>query len=109
MSSDSGEDSDETDAVSEQLSGSFINDGEYTQSPGHEQDIAGNGETQQLLHYAVDNAREEEDSPGLCRCASSCCCSCSCVAILSSYPYLPSLLKSTPRLQTSHHQLPQHV
>lgn len=74
MSSDSGDDSDETDAVSEQLSGSFINDGDYTQSPGHEQDRAGNGETQQLLHYAVDNAREEEDSPGLCRCASSCCC-----------------------------------
>ena len=67
MLSDSGDDSDETNAVSEQLSGSFINDGDYTQSPGHEQDGTGNGETQQVLHYAVDNALQQEDSPGLCR------------------------------------------
>ena len=65
--SDSGDDSDETNAASEQLSGSFINDGEYTQSTGHGVDGAGSGETQQLLHYAVDNALQQEDSPGLCR------------------------------------------
>jgi hypothetical protein len=53
--------------MSEQLSGSFINDGEYTQSTGHGEDGAGSGETQQLLHYAVDNALQQEDSPGLCR------------------------------------------
>lgn len=62
--SDSGDDGseDQSDGESEQLSGNFINDGDYTQ------DSRASG-GQQHMYYAVNNALEdrEEDSPGLCR------------------------------------------
>ena len=63
--SDSGDDSaSDTDADSDQLSGDFINDGEYTQ---HEEDDA---DQDMHMHYAVNNGKhsEQENTPELCRC-----------------------------------------
>lgn len=53
---------DQSDGESEQLSGNFINDGDYTQ------DSRASG-GQQHMYYAVNNALEEreQDSQGLCR------------------------------------------